>query len=96
MVVQDLAQKISGVKLKIDSRFQKRARTLIFCPELGGADADIPVRASGAWIIRALRHDVFTRGPGNPVVHPAGFITGRVFRAALLVPPVLPCWPVSE
>jgi len=30
MVVQDLAQKISGVKLKIDSRFQKRARTLIF------------------------------------------------------------------
>jgi len=30
MVVQDLAQKISGVKMKIDSRFQKRARTLIF------------------------------------------------------------------
>ena len=30
MVVQDLAQKISGVKLKIDSRFQRRARTLIF------------------------------------------------------------------
>ena len=30
MVVQDLAQKISGVKLRIDSRFQKRARTLIF------------------------------------------------------------------
>ncbi len=30
MVVQDLAQKISGVKLKIDSRFQKRSRTLIF------------------------------------------------------------------
>jgi Na+-translocating ferredoxin:NAD+ oxidoreductase RnfG subunit len=31
MVVQDLAQKISGIKLKIDSRFQRRARTLIFC-----------------------------------------------------------------
>ena len=30
MVVQDLAQKTSGVKMKIDSRFQKRARTLIF------------------------------------------------------------------
>ncbi len=30
MVVQDLAQKISGVKLRIDSRFQRRARTLIF------------------------------------------------------------------
>ena len=30
MVVQDLAQKISGVKMKIDSRFQKRARSLIF------------------------------------------------------------------
>ncbi len=30
MVVQDLAQKISGIKLKIDSRFQRRARTLIF------------------------------------------------------------------
>jgi len=30
MVVQDLAQKISGVKLKIDNRFQRRARTLIF------------------------------------------------------------------
>ncbi|MDH3902068.1 MAG: 4Fe-4S binding protein, partial [Xanthomonadales bacterium] len=30
MVVQDLAQKISGVKLRIDSRFQKKARTLIF------------------------------------------------------------------
>ena len=30
MVVQDLAQKISGVSLKIDSRFQRRARTLIF------------------------------------------------------------------
>jgi uncharacterized protein with FMN-binding domain len=30
MVVQDLAQKISGVKLKIDGRFQRRARTLIF------------------------------------------------------------------
>ena len=30
MVVQDLAQRISGVKMKIDSRFQKRARTLIF------------------------------------------------------------------
>ncbi|NCF80588.1 MAG: 4Fe-4S binding protein [Proteobacteria bacterium] len=30
MVVQDLAQKISGVKLRIDHRFQKRARTLIF------------------------------------------------------------------
>lgn len=30
MVVQDLAQKISGVKLRIDSRFQKRARTIIF------------------------------------------------------------------
>jgi uncharacterized protein with FMN-binding domain len=30
MVVQDLAQAISGIKLKIDSRFQKRARTLIF------------------------------------------------------------------
>lgn len=30
MVVQDLAQKISGVKLRIDSRFQKRARSLIF------------------------------------------------------------------
>jgi Na+-translocating ferredoxin:NAD+ oxidoreductase RnfG subunit len=30
MVVQDLAQKISGVKMKIDSRFQRRARTLIF------------------------------------------------------------------
>lgn len=30
MVVQDMAQKISGIKLKIDSRFQRRARTLIF------------------------------------------------------------------
>lgn len=30
MVVQDIAQKISGVKLRIDSRFQKRARTVIF------------------------------------------------------------------
>jgi Na+-translocating ferredoxin:NAD+ oxidoreductase RnfG subunit len=30
MVVQDLAQKISGIKLKIDSRFQRKARTLIF------------------------------------------------------------------
>jgi uncharacterized protein with FMN-binding domain len=30
MVVQDLAQKISGVKLRIDSRFQRRARTFIF------------------------------------------------------------------
>lgn len=30
MVVQDLAQKIGGVKLRIDSRFQKRARTVIF------------------------------------------------------------------
>ena len=26
MVVQDLAQKISGVKMKIDSRFQKRVQ----------------------------------------------------------------------
>jgi uncharacterized protein with FMN-binding domain len=30
MVVQDLAQKVSGIKMKIDSRFQKRARSLIF------------------------------------------------------------------
>jgi len=30
MVVQDLAQKISGVKLRIDSRFQRNARSLIF------------------------------------------------------------------
>jgi uncharacterized protein with FMN-binding domain len=30
MVVQDLLQKISGVKLRIDSRFQKNARTIIF------------------------------------------------------------------
>jgi polyferredoxin len=30
MVVQDLLQKISGIRLRIDSRFQRRARTLIF------------------------------------------------------------------
>jgi uncharacterized protein with FMN-binding domain len=30
MVVQDMAQKISGIKMKIDRRFQSRARTIIF------------------------------------------------------------------
>jgi uncharacterized protein with FMN-binding domain len=30
MVVQDLTRKISGLKLRIDSRFQKRARSVIF------------------------------------------------------------------
>ena len=48
----------------------------------------------GGGVLRALCDDVFTGRTWYPVVHPAGVFAGIIFRAALLVPPVLSGRPV--